>query len=401
MKNKITNLAIKDLKANKGRNKLTLLSITMAVFLIYVIMTVATSFHTQMFNEMKIADEDIVTIAFGAGKNALNYKVMPIYKEIDLENIKKTPDVSNVVGVKTTEIGALRTARNKSIFTSTIYGVDELYCSNLNLKLAEGRLPKGDTEVIIGNNVKTAANLKVGDKILVEGYYGDIELQLVGILEKQEEQAFSTLPTELNQMVAMSKDCKYFDNIDYMMIYAKIANVNKLESISNNILSNLNGNTDLMNKLEGTGLNTLVASKLDVLDMIDNWFTYINLFVGVLAILISFISAINIINIMAISIRDKFKDIAIYKIVGGTDGQVKGIFVRESIILGVLGSIIGIVLGIVVSSIAIKILNWPSGFNFTILIFALLLGIITAGISGYIVSKLAGKAEISIILNGE
>lgn len=399
--NKITKLAVRDLNVNKKRNILTLISIVMSVFLIYVIMIISSSFHGQMVNEMKISDEDALIIAFGNKENTLNYKTIPLYSQKDVDYVKSLDEVTNVVGVKGMSVPSIQTESGKQILTKNVAGINDNYITNMNVKIDKGRLPISDDEVLIGASVSSASNINLNDVLKMQINDESVKFKVVGILEKQTEQAFSTIPSELNQMIALNKDNKYFKNLKYMYISAKATDTTRLEQISDNIVKKLNEDTEITNTLNGTGVDVIVASRKDVVDMLGRWFNYINLFIGVMAVVISSISAVNIVNIMAISIREKYKSIAVFKVVGATDGQVESIFIKQSLILGVVGSIIGIVLGIIVSQIAIVILAWPKVFSIGILVISVLIGILTSTISGYIVSKKAGTLPISTILNEE
>jgi len=146
-------------------------------------------------------------------------------------------------------------------------------------------------------------------------------------------------------------------------------------------------------------LTTIVASRQDVLDILSRWFSYISIFVVVLAVIINFISAVNIINILSVSIKEKYKSIAVFKVVGASGKQVKEIFLKQSFLLGVKGSIIGTVIGAIVSQIAITILGWSNYLTLLIVAISLIIGIATASFAGYLGSRKAEKTKISVLLN--
>lgn len=397
--NNIYKLALKDLNVNKMRNLLTIIAILLSVFLIYSISTISSSFHEKMFNEMKISDQDVLTIAFGNKENTLNYEYLPLFTEKDIDAMKSIDGIKNIAGIKGINASSIQTPNGKQIIYTTIKGVNKEFLSNLNISLAEGRLPEYDNEVIIGSSIKESSNLKLNDVLKIQVNDKIIEAKVVGVIEKQKVQAFSTLPSEINQMIAVNSDNIYLKDTKYMCISAKIKDISKIDEVSQVIVKKLQENKEIKNSLDGTGLDVIVVSKKDVLDMIGRWFTYINLFIIVLAILICIISIVNIVNIMTISIKEKYKSIAVFKIVGATEKQVERIFLTESFILGIISSIIGVSLGIVFSMIVIKILYWPRIFNIKILMLSILLGILASTISGFIVSKGAGKSQISVLLN--
>lgn len=395
----VTKLAFRDLKANKKRNSLTVLSIAISVFLVYVILTFSSAFYYKMMNEMKISDENVVTIAFGNTENTLNYVCMSLFKDEDIKYAKETEGLSNVSGVKGFSVSSIEKMDGRQLLNTYIYGIDEEYMNNLGLKLSEGRMMSGENEIIVGNSVKNASHISVGDKIKVEMKDMVTEVEVVGIIENQKEQAFSTLPSEINQMIAMDINNQYFDTVKYNCIVGKADSVNNLKDLSNRIIENISKDTELIDSLEGSGRDVIVASRQDVLDMLSRWFSYISIFVVVLAVIINFISAVNIINILSVSIKEKYKDIAIFKVVGASGKQVKEIFLKQSFLLGVRGSIIGTVTGAIISQIAIFVLKWPNHLTVLIVLVSLVIGIVTASLAGYLGSRKAEKSEISVLLN--
>lgn len=399
--NRVTKLATRDLHVNKKRNVLTILSILLAVFLIFVIMSISSSFHENMVNEMKISDQDVLTIAFGNKENTLNYRYLPLYSEKDIEFVKGVANVKNVVGVKGLSVTSIETESGKNVITTSIVGINNEYLNNLGIKIDKGRIPSTENEVIIGDSISKASNAKINNVLKIKINDETFNVKVVGILEKQKEQSFSTLPSEINQMIALNKNNSLLKDSKYMYISAKATDVSNLETISKNIENKLDEDTELTNSLDGTGISVIVASRKDVLDMLSRWFNYINLFIIVMAVLISSIAAINIANIMAISISEKYKSIAVFKVVGATDQQVESIFIKQSLILGIAGSIVGVVLGTIFSQIAFVVLSWPKIFSIGILEISVLIGIFTTTISGYFVSKKAGKLQISTTLNDQ
>lgn len=397
--NKITKLAYRDLKVNKKRNSLTVLSIAISVFLVYVILTFSASFYNKMLNEMKISDENVVTIAFGNAENTLNYTCRALFNDKDVEYAKETEGLTNVSGVKGFSVNSIKKTDGKQILNTYIYGIDEMYMNNLGLKLSEGRMMKGEDEIIIGNSVSKASNLSVGDKVLVQINNSVSEIKIVGIIERQKEQAFSTLPSEINQMIAMNKENKYFNDVNYNCILGKAEDTKNLKNLSKDIISNISKDTKLIESLDGSGIGVVVASRQDVLDMLSRWFSYISIFVIILAIIINFISAVNIINILSVSIKEKYKSIAIFKVTGASGKQVREIFLKQSFLLGLRGSVIGTVIGVIICEIAIFILQWNNYLTIFITLISLAIGIITASLSGYLVSKKAEKTKISVLLN--
>lgn len=399
MIDKIFFLAKRDLQVNRKRNKLTVISICISVFLICTVLVLSNSFYNQMLNEMKIADEEVLTVAFGNKENTLNYRYIYIYTDEDIELVKSADGVETATGIKGLNVDEMTYDDGKQIITSSIQGIDESYLENMNLRLAKGNMCQDDKEVIIGNSVYKATGLEVGEFIHVTMNGEAIDFVVAGIIEEQQEQAFSTLPTEINQLIALNNNSEFLVDSKYGFICALANDVTNLHNITNNIIEKLETDVKLMNALEGTGLSPIVATREDVKDMLARWFTYIDLFVGVIAVLIGVISAVNIVNIFAITIQERYRDIAVYKVVGASEKQVKNIFMLQSVILGLRGSLIGLILGMVISRGVIYILRWPATTECLSYLIALFVGILTSVCAGFVISGKTKNIEIEILMN--
>lgn len=399
MNNKIRKLANRDLKVNKKRNRLTVISIIISVFLIGVVIPLCSSFYDYMMQEMKISGEEVMTVAFGNKVNTLNYKYLTLYTDKDVELIRSSDGVKTATGVKGFSADEITYDGGKQIITSTLYGIDKEYLDNLGFNIEYGEMPIDDNSALIGASIYTSTNLNVGDTFQVK-INGEIkDFYVSGIIEHQEEQAYNTLPAEINQMIAVNNTSKYVADSKYGYVSAIASDVKNLEKISQNICESLKKDSDLMNSLEGTGLEPIVASRKDVKDMLSNWFNYIALFIIGIVALIGVIASVNIINIFSVTIQEKHKDIAVYKIVGATNKQVRLIYIMQSIYLGFKGSIIGTILSILVSSILILSFGWRLVPNIFLYPISFIVGIVISFWAGCMVSMKTDGIDVNVLMN--
>jgi lipoprotein-releasing system permease protein len=70
--------------------------------------------------------------------------------------------------------------------------------------------------------------------------------------------------------------------------------------------------------------------------------------------LIQLIAALNILNALIMAVMEKYKDIAILMSMGARHKQIRKIFVLQGVLIGVVGSIIGLALGYTLSFLADK-----------------------------------------------
>ena len=398
MNHSILFIAKRDLEVNKRRYRLVRLSIAISVLLIVLVMLISNSFYNKMIKEMTVANKNVVTVAFGNKENSLNYKALPLFSNEDIDRVKKIDEVKNITSVKLLFTDDIKFQNGKTSVSNTIHCLEEKYLKNLNIRIAEGKFPEKDNEILIGDSVHKATSMNVGDTVTIKIDNHYEKFVISGIIDKQEAQLFSTLPTEINQMMAINVNSSSVSSNKYYYLNATVKNGTDLNEVANKIEKNVLKNENLKQSLSGTGLD-VVATQQDVINMLSRWFSYIDLFILLIIVLISIVAIINIINILAITIQENHKQIATFKIIGASDRQIKRIYLFESFMMGERGTSAGLVIGIAISYLIIFLSGLPLDIELTRLLFPVLIGILTSVFAGLLVSRKITKIDIEKVLN--
>lgn len=399
MNHSILFIAKRDLEVNKRRYRLVRLSIAISVLLIVLVMLISNSFYNKMIKEMTVANKNVVTVAFGNKENSLNYKALPLFSNEDIDRVKKIDEVKNITGVKLLFTDDIKFQNGKTSVSNTIHCLEEKYLKNLNIRIAEGKFPEKDNEILIGDSVHKATSMNVGDTVTIKIDNHYEKFVISGIIDKQEAQLFSTLPTEINQMMAINTNSSSVSSNKYYYLNATVKNGTDLNEAANKIEKTVLKNENLKQSLSGTGLDVVVATQQDVINMLSRWFSYIDLFILLIIVLISIVAIINIINILAITIQENHKQIATFKIIGASDRQIKRIYLFESFMMGARGTSAGLVIGIAISYLIIFLSGLPLDIELTRLLFPVLIGILTSVFAGLLVSRKITKIDIEKVLN--
>ncbi|WP_373128513.1 ABC transporter permease [Streptococcus parasanguinis] len=305
----------------------------------------------------------------------------------------------NATGVKLLFTDDIKFQNGKTSVSNTIHCLEEKYLKNLNIRIADGKFPEKDNEILIGNSVHKATSMNVGDTVTIKIDNHYVKFVISGIIDKQEAQLFSTLPTEINQMMAININSSSVSSNKYYYLNATVKNGTDLNEAANRIEKIVLKNENLKQSLSGTGLDVVVATQQDVINMLSRWFSYIDLFILLIIVLISIVAIINIINILAITIQENHKQIATFKIIGASDRQIKRIYLFESFMMGVRGTSAGLVIGIAISYLIIFLSGLPLDIELIRLLFPVLIGILTSVFAGFLVSKKITKIDIEKVLN--
>ncbi len=100
-----------------------------------------------------------------------------------------------------------------------------------------------------------------------------------------------------------------------------------------------------------------VISSTAVLSLLSTVFGTIQLFLGGIAAISLLVAGIGIMNIMIVSLIERTREIGILKALGMKSRTVLTIFLGESVIIGLMGAIIGIALGWVLANVTATVLG--------------------------------------------
>ncbi len=101
---------------------------------------------------------------------------------------------------------------------------------------------------------------------------------------------------------------------------------------------------------------TNMATYIDLLDTVINVFT---IFIAAVSAISLIVGGIGVMNIMLVSITERTREIGIRKALGAKTGTIMFQFLTESIILCLIGGIIGLLLGVAAAALVSHIMNVP------------------------------------------
>lgn len=197
--------------------------------------------------------------------------------------------------------------------------------------LIDGSWPEKSREVLIGNEVSKALELKEGDKIIINTPKvhgeGSIDTNFVvsGVVTtggKEEELIFMSI----DDISQLAKD-KNFDIVEYSIE----AEQNELSKIVSNISQKDGSLTPQMVK-RVTASQDIVLNKLQAL-------------VFIVTIIVLFIMMICVSTTMMAVVTERRKEIGLKKALGATNSSVIVDFLGEGAFLGVFGGLLGVALG--------------------------------------------------------
>jgi len=144
-----------------------------------------------------------------------------------------------------------------------------------------------------------------------------------------------------------------------------------------------------------------IISQEDVLSTLNQVTNTMTIFLAAIAGISLIVGGIGIMNMMLTSVTERTKEIGLRKAIGAKKREILNQFLIESVILTLIGGILGIVLGGLVSIAISKIANIPSQISVFSIILSLIFSSLVGIIFGYWPAKRAAELDPIVALRYE
>ncbi|MBR3559607.1 MAG: ABC transporter permease [Bacteroidales bacterium] len=150
---------------------------------------------------------------------------------------------------------------------------------------------------------------------------------------------------------------KRFSGINYFnMMFASATSEEESELAATEITYILRSNHGI--KSGGTD-DFEIRTQEELVSSINSVNQMLTMLLAAIASISLVVGGIGIMNIMYVTVTERTKEIGLRMAIGARNSDIKMQFLTESIILSLIGGVIGILFGLLVSYGASKLLNWP------------------------------------------
>lgn len=362
--------------------------------------------HIRIYKPIELKDKKIISqVRPNTGKDWFVLEHQRAKKE--LTKIKNGLILAQQLGKMPEVLGVAPQVSSQVFFNNgptqipgTLSGIDvdmQKKLFELDKKMDEGTvedLLKGSDVIIVGKGLAKKMNVKLGDRVSIttpEGH--NLNVRIVGVF------SFG---------IAAWDETKS---------YATIATVQKIMGVDPSYITELH--MKLKNKEEAVAFKQKLEKQYPNV-YFEDWEkanasilagTVIrNVMTTVVCVTLLVVAGFGIYNIMNMNIINKMKDIAILKATGFEGNDITGIFLLQSLMIGIAGGVLGLLIGWIVSFI-LSITPFPAGevvrmktfpVNFKLFHYAsgLFFGFLTTLFAGYFPSKRAAKVDPVSIIRG-
>jgi len=158
-------------------------------------------------------------------------------------------------------------------------------------------------------------------------------------------------PSDISVYIPIAQAQSFFgtDECNQIIVKLKSSDQATIDSVSNAITDAFSGEAS-------------VISSTAVLNIIGSVFSVIQLFLAGIAAISLLVAGIGIMNIMIVSLIERTREIGILKALGMKSRTVLMIFLGESVIIGLIGAVLGIGLGWVLANVVAVIFSGGGPF---------------------------------------
>ncbi len=318
-------VAFKDFKAKKGRAAMCIIGVMACVLLIGVVNLVL----YEMENGLK-GDLGTVNGKLFFEKNGTSY---PPVGSIITESVGKEVLDRKVVDAQKSTMALfapLEDSSTDSFDTQVMVvgltpGKEQAFIENATVNGSSSLVGKGSNAVILGSEAAKKYNVTVGDIFKVN----DNKFKVVGVMSKVGTGWPLTIDNSMVMSLTHAQDISDRPDIISTVIIKPKAQYSA---------------QDAENNLQNAYPKYSIYSENDTQKTLDKNLSQIKIFMNMISVFIFVVSMILIMNVMMMSVKEKTKEIGTMRAIGTSRKSVMSLIIYESLILSVIGGVIGILL---------------------------------------------------------
>ena len=358
-------MSLQNIKSNKMRTFLTTLGIIIGVTAVIALITIVDGVIGSVMGQFS---------SLGAGTLSVSITGSSLKKGLTESDLDSIEQLDNVSGISPSVSITTTAARpGKLLEQVSVQGKNDSYFLNNDL-ISYGRgITRQDVEnesyvCIIDQDL--ADNLFAGeDPLGSQLIVGGIRYTVIG-LQGEDSNLMASMAGMGGTMdgtvtIPYTNALKLSGNSSITSLDVYVADTDRTQELQEAVESVLykafNENEDCYNVFS-------MDSLLDTMESMMSMMTYMLMGIASIALLVW---GIEIMNMMLVSVTERTKEIGLRKAMGATPERIQLQFLLESIVLSLIGGLIGVALGLLISYAAANLL----GTDFVISASAVTLGV--------------------------
>lgn len=348
----ILKIAVNSLKINKMRSALTSLGIIIGVSAVIIMLAVGTGARTKIAKDMESMGSNLLMIRSASAKSGgvrMGMGTRPTLTIKDAEAIKKK--VGGILALSPYSAEAKQLTYGNRNWSSTIGGIMASYLYIRNYEMELGRIFSPED---IKNNAKVAI---IGQTVCTELFgdvnpinktirIGGVPFKVIGVLKTKGQSGMGQDQDDLVFIPITTAQKKVFGTSfpgTVNMITVKAEDADVLEQTQKDIEALLKERHNI-GKTQDNDFE--IRNLAQMQETIKSSAMAMSVLLGAIAFVSLIVGGIGIMNIMLVSVTERTKEIGIRMAIGAKASDIRFQFLIESILLSLVGGIIGIIVGV-------------------------------------------------------
>ncbi|MDR0767060.1 MAG: ABC transporter permease [Methanosarcinales archaeon] len=385
-----TKMAIGSLKSAKVRSALTALGIIIGIAAVIATFTLGASFGAYFSDQISAGGSNYIMI-MSSKEN--------LFFDQQVEVVRNTRGIEAATPVLTRPGAVTFMGESKNM---SITGVRGDYQEIAAIPMVDGVfLSDRDTAaVVIGKNVSeddfrnqisTRSSIQITVFNNVTGENVTRAFSVKGISGSEETTLIIGSDSNTAVFIPLSVLQEMSGRYDYPMIYAIAEYDDVIQEANDEVRRNLARNLGVSERnLDDRDLipfNTINQAQL--LEQVGSITQTMQLFLIAIGGISLIVGSVGIMNIMIVTVTERTKEIGTLKALGYTSADVLTLFLIESIVISVIGGVIGTALGLGISYIGTSLLGISMALSYGAILGAILISVIIGVLAGVYPAKRA------------
>ena len=356
-------VAISSLFRNKMRTALTMLGIVIGIASVIAMVSIGQASTQSVKSELSSMGSNMIMIMPARQQRGGIDMGMSSSKSLDnkdLESLKKNTRYVAAVSPNVSTNKQLIYGNNNH--SCSINGVDPSYLDIRKYSLKEGVMFTDDDVkrynkvCVIGQTVVEALFTNGESPIGKTVRFGSIPMTVIGVLEEKGQNGMGNDQDDI-VFVPYTTIQKRFLGITYFnMMYASATSEEESELAATEITYILRSNHGIKN---GADDDFDIRTQEELVSTMSSISSLMTTLLAAIASISLIVGGIGIMNIMYVTVTERTKEIGLRMAIGAHNRDIKLQFLCESVILSLIGGIIGIIFGLIVAYVASKLMNMP------------------------------------------
>jgi len=394
-------IAINSIKTQLLRTILTVVIIGIGIWALVGILSsveamensISGNFATMGSNTFNIQRYDFNVQRRGREREKVNSIIS--YKNIrEFIDIYEFPTTQTSISFRGTSGAEVKFESNKTDPEVQVYGINEYYLENTGTAIESGRnfnvfdIQNNNNVCIIGSDFLKSLFINdnpIGKKISIRG----VKFKVIGVLESKgatfgnNQDLRVLIPIQVARGIFTAPNINY--TISIMVKNTEMLNAAQDEAVV--IFRNIRG----LSPIEKNDFG--MERSDDLINRITSITGYLEIAAWIISIITILGSSIALMNIMLVSVTERTREIGVRKALGAKNSTISTQFFIETIVIGQIGSVLGILLGIATGMIFSSFFESEFSLPWIPMLWATIITFIVAIIAGFYPAMKASKLD--------